>query len=92
MRGGWNQKEKRRMLETKVVSNGVGCVHVDPSGEGRHERGASENIPEGKAKRQEKKVKKLTAPKRKTIRVESEETHDYVREANDMDQDMKLKK
>ena len=35
-------------------------------------------------KRQEKKVKKLRARKRKVIRVESEETQDYVREANDM--------
>ena len=32
-------------------------------------------------------MKKLRAPKRKTIRVESEETQDYVREANDMGQE-----
>ena len=42
-------------LETKVVSNGVEGVHADPNGEGRRE------TPEGKAKRQEKKVKKLRA-------------------------------
>ena len=49
---------------------------MDASGEGRHEREQVKN-PDGKAKRQEKKVKKL----RKIIRVESEETQDYAREA-----------
>ena len=29
----------------------------------------------------------IKSPKRKIIRVESEETQDYVREANDMDQE-----
>ena len=38
-------------------------------------------------KRQEKKVKKLRARSGKIIRVESEETQDYVREATDMDQE-----
>ena len=47
-------------LETKVVSNWVEGVHVDLDGEGCHEREQVKN-PEGKAKRQKKKVKKLRA-------------------------------
>ena len=37
-----------------------------------------------KSSRRESEVK---SPKRKVIRVESEETQDYVREANDMNQE-----
>ena len=51
-------------LETKVVSNGVDGVHVDPDGECRHER-RRDKIPEGKVTRQEKKVKKLRVHKGK---------------------------
>ena len=47
--------------------------------------GKSKN-PEGKAKRQGKKVKEVKSPKRTVIRVESEETQDCVREANDLNQ------
>ena len=61
MHGGWNQKGEAKTLETKVVSNGVEGVIMDPEGEGRHEREAGQKIPEGKAKRQEKKVKKSRA-------------------------------
>ena len=48
------------MPETRVVSDGVEGVHVDSTGEGRHER-KQETVPEGKAKRPEKKVKKSRA-------------------------------
>ena len=51
-------------LETKVFWNGVEGVPGYPDGEGHHERGASE-VPEGKAKREGKKVKKLRARKGK---------------------------
>ena len=76
-------------LETKVVSNGVEGVHADPNFEGRCERVQVKETktPEGKAKRQEKKVKKLRAQNGNFIRVESEETQDYVTEANDMDRE-----
>ena len=74
------------MPETRVVSDGVDGVHVDSTGEGRHER-KQETTPEGKAKRPEKKVKKLRAQNGKQFGVEPEETQDYVREANDMDQE-----
>ena len=73
-------------LETKVVSNGVEGVHVDPNGEGRHER---EQVK--KSRRQSEAPgeagEDIKSPKRKRIRVESEETQGYVREANDMDQE-----
>ena len=42
---------------------------------------------EGKVKRQEKNVKEIKSPKRKIIRVESEETQHYVREAKDLNQE-----
>ena len=59
---------------------------MDRNGEGRHERG-QEKIAEDKAKRQEKRVRRLRRSRvrrRKVIRVESEETQ---RDANDMDQE-----
>ena len=35
----WRLEEvETNTLETKVVSNGVEGVHVDPNGEGRHQR------------------------------------------------------
>ena len=46
MRRGWREEDawrlepegERETLETKVVSNGVEGVHVNPNGEGHHER------------------------------------------------------
>ena len=73
------------MLETSVVSHRVEGVNVD-HGEGHCER---EQV---KSSRREsgapgEEGEQLKSPKRKTIRVEFEETQDYVREANDMDMD-----
>ena len=72
-------------LENKVVSNGVEGVHVDPNGEGHHERDHVNN-----SRRQSdasgEEGEEIRSPKRKVIRVESEETLDYVREANDLNQ------
>ena len=86
MRGGWNQKEKRSRWKSDGVSNRVDGVHVDPNGEGRLEREQVKN-----SRRQSEapgeEGEESESPKRKTIRVESEETQDYVREANDMDQE-----
>ena len=59
MRGDWNRWETET-LETKVVSNGVEGVPGYPDGEGRHVRELVK-IPEGTAKRQEKKVNKSRA-------------------------------
>ena len=83
MRGGWNQKGETETLETKVVSHGVEGVNVDPHVEGRHARGASTKFQEAPGEEGEE----IKSPKRKVIRVESEETQDHVREANDMDQE-----
>ena len=49
--------------------------------------GYKRNVPEGKAKRQGKKVKRLRVQKREVIRVESEETQHNVREAMDLSQE-----
>ena len=35
---GTRRRRKRKTLETKVFWNGVEGVHVDPNGEGHHER------------------------------------------------------
>ena len=69
--------------ETKVVSNGVEGVRADP---GRRERVQAKN-----SRRQSEapgeEGEEMKSPKRKIIRVESEETQDHVTEENDMDQE-----
>ena len=74
------------MPETRVVSDGLESIHVDLDGEGRHVR---EQVK--KSRRQSEapgeEGEEIQSPKRKIIRVECEETQDYVREANDMDQE-----
>ena len=69
-----------------MVSHGVEGVNVDPNGEGRHER-----VQVKKSKRQSEapgeEGEEVKSPKRKVIRVESEETQDYVREAKDLNQE-----
>ena len=57
-----------------------------PDGEGRHER------VQVKSSRRESEApgegsEEVKSPKRKVIRLESEETQDYVREANDLNQE-----
>ena len=67
--------------ETKVLRSEVG-----PDGESRHER------VQAKSSRRESEPlgeegEEVRSPNRKVIRVESEETHDYVREAKDLSQE-----
>ena len=74
--------------ETKALWNSVEGVPGYPDGEGRHER------VQVKSSRRESEVpgeegEEVKSPKRKVIRVESEETQDYVREAKDLNQDEK---
>ena len=61
-------------------------MHVDPNCDGRHEREQVKN-----SRRQSEapgeEGEEIKSPKRKIIRVGSEETQDYVREANDRDQE-----
>ena len=59
---------------------------MNPDGEGRHER------VQAKSSRRESEAPgeegaEVKSPKRKVIRVESEETQDYVREAMDLSQE-----
>ena len=49
--------------------------------------GLKQKVLEEKQKRQEKRVRRVKSPKRKVIRVESEETQDHVREAMDLSQE-----
>ena len=72
--------------ETLVLWSEVVGVSVNLDGGSHCER--VQAVPEGKAKRQEKKVKKFRARKgKKAIRVESKETQEYVREAKDLSQE-----
>ena len=96
------QDEQEVMDETAVKATrgrGEDAWRLDPEGETEMpKRKASTwtcmvNVtkrknPEGKVTRNEKKMKKLKARReRNIIRVESEETKDYVRKAKDMDQE-----
>ena len=69
-----------------MVSHGVEGANVDPKGEGRHERVQVKNS-RRQTEAQGEEGEEIKSPKRKIIQVESEETQDYVREANDMDQE-----
>ena len=72
--------------ETIIVSDGLEGTFVDLDGESRHEQ------VEAKLSRREREVpgeegEEIKSPKRKLIRVESEETQDYVREAVSAEQE-----
>ena len=61
-------------------------VHVDLNGGGRHEREQVKNSRrQSEAPGEEGEA--INSPKRKIIRVESEEAQDFVREAKDVDQE-----
>ena len=49
--------ENRRRRKPCVFNNEVEGVPVNPGGESRHERVQGAKFPQGKAKRQEKKMK-----------------------------------
>ena len=76
--GGWNQKRKRKCRKSFFVSDAVEGTPVDLDGESRHEQ------VEAKLSRRRREMlnegEEIRSPKRKVIRVESEETQDYVRE------------
>ena len=69
-------------LETRVVSDGVEGVYVDLGGEWEQVKNSRRQSDAPGEEYEESK-----SPKRKIIRVESEETQDYVKEANDVDQE-----
>ena len=80
MRGGWNQKEKRRRWTPKLfrtawqASTWTLMVRQVKNSRRQSEAPGEEG-------------EESESPKRKTIRVESGETQDDEREANDMDQE-----
>ena len=86
MRGDWNQKEENGDAGNQSGFTRCGRRQRGPQGEGRHERVQVINSRrQTEAQGEEGGV--IKSPKRKIIQVESEETQDYVREANYMDQE-----
>ena len=75
------------MPATRVVSDGVEGIYVKLNGECHHAREQVKNSRRQSDAPGEEGVKKLKSPKRKIIRVESEETQDYVRETKNTDQE-----
>ena len=75
--GGWNQKGGAETPETIVLWNEV-------EGESHHEQVQAKSFRKGSEAPGEDDDEEVESPKRKVIRVESEETQDYVREAKDM--------
>ena len=75
MRGGWNQNGKRRRWKPKWFRTGwkASTWTLVVKVRGQSEAPGEEG-------------EEIKSPKRKIIRVESEDTQDYVREANDVDQ------
>ena len=80
------------MLEAKGLWSGVKGVSVNPEGESRHRYARAKMARKERENqtRMEKKVNgkalrdegaEVQSPRRKVIRVESEETQDYVRES-----------
>ena len=83
--GGWNQKGETETPAVIVLWNEAEGVPVKPNGEGHHER------TQAKSSRRESEApgeegEEVKSPKRNVIRVESQETQDYVREAMDLSQ------
>ena len=75
-----------QMPETGVVADGVEGIYVDFNGEVRQERGQVKNH-RSQSDAPGEEDEEIESPKRQVIRVESEETQDYVRAAKDVDQE-----
>ena len=85
---GWrlDPEGETEMPQTIDFWNEVEGVSVNPDGEGRHEWAqAKSSRRESEAPGEE--CEEVKSPKGKVIRVESEETQDYVREAKDLSQE-----
>ena len=74
------------MPETGIVADGVEGIFVDLNGEDHQERGQVKNH-RSQSDVPGEQGEESKSPKRKIIRVESEETQDYVREAKSTDQE-----
>ena len=74
--GVWSRRVKRRSGEAKSLGSKVKGVSVNPEGESRHRHARAKT--EGE---------EIQSRKRKVIRVESEETQDYVTESLNLSRD-----
>ena len=85
----WRLEPKGEMEtpEVIVLVNEAEGVVVNPLTEGHHERAQAKSSGRWKSKRHVKRVRRLKVLKRTVIRVESEETQDYVRESLNLSQD-----
>ena len=72
--------------ETGIVADGVEGTYVDLNGEGHHGREQVKNHRSQSGVPGEE-GEEINSPKRQIIRVESEETQDYVRAAKSTDQE-----
>ena len=75
--GGWSPREAE-VPAIIIVSDGVEGTFVDLHGGSRHEQAEAKLSIRGRGLLHE--GEEIRSPKRKVIRVESEETQDYVRE------------
>ena len=82
MVGGWNPEGEAETPEGIVLWNEAEGVPANPDGASHHERAqATSNRRESEAPGEE--GEEVSSPKTNVIRVESEETQDYVRESLD---------
>ena len=84
--GGWNRRVEAEKLEVTILWNEAEGVSVNPEGESRHEqRRAKTTRKEREMERKDgrnapgEEGAEIQSPKRRVIRVDSEETQGYVR-------------
>ena len=80
---GEEKESEAEKPEATVPWNGVEGVSVNPEGESRHGQVRADMARKDRESQtqMEEKVEEVQSPKRKVIRVESEETQDYVRDS-----------
>ena len=88
--GGWNQKVRAEVPEIIIVSDVVEGTPVDLDGESRHEHVEAKLSTRGREMLNEDE--EIGIPKGKVIRVESEETQDYVKEGRSTEQEEEEKR
>ena len=76
--GGWSQKGEAEVPGIIIVSDAVEGTPLDLDGESPHEQVEAKLSRRGREMLNE--GEEIRSPKRKVIRVKSEETQDYVRE------------
>ena len=79
-------EEEAEVPEIIIVSDAVESTNVDLDGKSRREQ-AEEKSTRRQREAPDKLCEEMKSPKRKVIRVESEETQDYVREAKSAEQE-----